>query len=50
MAVSFDRALCRSERVGDLLVDFAPNDKVEDLSLARRQFSETSTSHVQYVL
>ena len=50
VAVGLDGAFGRSQRVGDLLVGIAANDKVEDLPLTRRQSPEAGAHAVQLVL
>ncbi|MET4036259.1 hypothetical protein ABMB68_007463, partial [Bradyrhizobium sp. RT4a] len=50
VAMGLDGALGRSQRVADLLVEFAANDQFENLPLARRQRREASANAVQGAL
>ena len=50
LAMGLDRALGRAQRVGDLLVGLAANNKLEDFPLARRQCRDMSANDVQLVL
>ena len=49
-AMGLDGPLGRSQRVADLLVEFAANDQFENLPLARRQRREASANAVQGAL
>ncbi|MET4520118.1 hypothetical protein ABIB81_009477 [Bradyrhizobium sp. I1.7.5] len=44
VAMGLDGPLGRSQRVGDLLVEFAANDQFENLPLARGQRREKAAS------
>jgi hypothetical protein len=50
MAMGLDGAFGTAQRVGDLLVGLAANDKVENLPLARRQCRDMSANHIQLAL
>jgi len=47
LAVGFDRALCSSELMRDLLVDFSPNNEVKNLPFARRQTCKTNVMPIK---
>ena len=49
VAMGLDRALSRTQYVGDLLVGLAANDEFEDFSFARRQLRNMSAHDVELV-
>jgi hypothetical protein len=50
LAVSFDRALCGSELMGDLLIDLSTNYKFKDLLLANSQSREASVEGLRFAI